>query len=152
MNFQTPNFLYPKFLVSFLPRKMCELSSFSSVLKMFFASVVFQLMTSSSSFNLTTAVSDSCLSQSLQKSTTQDKRVSSPKDKSNWHRIAKLLACSPLFPMQYLLRQISGKTTFRPPNVLELSHLLTESNDDMCKHWTFILFWFVFLRMLSSLK
>lgn len=36
MNFQTPNLLYPKFLVAFLPRKMCELSSFSSVLKMFF--------------------------------------------------------------------------------------------------------------------
>lgn len=36
MNFQTPNLLYPKLLVAFLPRKMCELSSFSSVLKNLF--------------------------------------------------------------------------------------------------------------------
>lgn len=35
MNFQTPNLLYPKFLVAFIPKKMCELSSFSRALKIF---------------------------------------------------------------------------------------------------------------------
>lgn len=112
MNFQTPNLLYPKFLVAFIPKKNVWTVIIFKCLEHFLPYLYFSWWHPASRSISPPLYPTVSSQQLLQNSTTQDKRVSSPKDKSHWHRIAKLLACSPLFAIQYLLRQIPGNTTF----------------------------------------
>lgn len=113
MNFQTPNLLYPKFLVALLPWNVRTVIILKCLQKVF-SLVALQLVTPSSWVNLTRLPPTAPCQQPLQRSSTQHHGgVSSPKDKPNWHRIVTLFSI--LTSISYAVyKLISANSASRP--------------------------------------